>query len=343
MLSVKEIKNRMEGNKVITGVKFQNQLAYDLVVDNATVQGGRKYVTIPMELLEIDETYQRIDCISMDKVKSLVAHFDINKCDPILVAPHPETCTFSVINGSHRMIAHEILKINKIGAVLADDLPAEPKARKIAEAKLFCEQNKDVDHMTPSHKHNAYVTMGIKKHIVLEECLKGRKLLINKHILKNKPQEEQDRLIAEDYRILTGYTEAVRSAANSRGKELLNMIFDIIEKSGWHSVANGYSKNVIRTISSVINLHNFDPEVNKAIIDIFTPIEPNLFMANAHAEYPGRTEKERLTMWLEREVAHKLGVEPIYTGGDMRSVTSKYNIRKMNHVSPTLSSTGTEA
>lgn len=333
MLTVKEVKETMETGKVITGVKFKNQLAYDIIMDNANKSmGERAYVSIPLSLLEIDETYQRVYNINMDKVKNLKDHFDINKCDPILVAPHPETCTFAVINGGHRMLATEMLYGEKysIDAVIAEGLSEDPEERRKEEAKLFCEQNIHVDHMAPAHKHNAYVTMGVKKYVILNECIKDRKLILNKHELKNLDKEKQDELIAEGFRVLTGYTEALRAAAHSKGKEMVTTIFDIIEKSGWHFATNGYGNNVIRPVSAVLNMHDFDPAVTQAIINVFSPMDPELFMSKSHAEYPGRKEKERLTMYLEREVSKELGVEPIYTGGDMRKVASKFNGAKRN-------------
>ncbi len=331
MLSVKEIKETMETGKVITGVKFQNQLAFDLVNDNATLQGGRKYVTIPMELLEIDESYQRIDCINMNKVRSLIKNFDIDKCDPILVAPHPETCTFSVINGSHRLLAFNEKGIKKIGAVIADDLPEDPKKRRIKEARLFCEQDIEVDRLSQAHKHKAYCLMGVKRNLILEKCIKGRKLVIDNNILKNKGEEKCEQLKSDGYRFITGYSDMLVAAANSRGEELVNTILDIIEKAGWRNLPNGYASYTIRPIAAVINLHNFDPNVTQAIINVLSRTEPNSFYSDADAAYKSRSNrKEIYTMYLEREVADEMGVEPIYTGGDRRKITSKYNRAKRN-------------
>lgn len=64
-------------------------------------------------------------------------------------------------------------------------------------------------------------------------------------------------------------------------KRLLNNIFDIIEKAGWHTEPNGYAANVIRPVKSVLNMHDNDPRVVNAIIGIFEPIKPNTFFADA--------------------------------------------------------------
>lgn len=93
--------------------------------------------------------------------------------------------------------------------------------------------------------------MGVKKYCVLDNCLKGRKLLLSVHELKNLPKEKRDALKAADYKVLTGYAAARDAAALTNGEETLNNIFDIIEKAGWHTEPNGYAANVIRPVKSV--------------------------------------------------------------------------------------------
>lgn len=316
-------------SKVITPDAFRNnKLAYDLVMQNCQNIGGKRFCYIPLDLLEIDEDYQRIFCISMQKIHALTQKWDKNKCDPILVAPHPETSTFAVIDGSHRMLVAGILHKEGVVAVLADDLSDDPTKRKIQEAELFSEQETNTDHLSPSHKHKAYVTRGIKKYCVLDKCIQGRRLLLSAHELKNMVKEKQDALRAADYCVLTGYNAAVQAAAMANGEETLTNIFNIIEEAGWHGAVNGYGANVIVPVKSVLNLHDNDPKVIKAIINFFRPMEPDTFFARAHAKYEGRKEKERLTMYLEEEVAKRLGIQPLYTGGDLRKVTAGINSQR---------------
>lgn len=333
MMNYNEIKEALANGTTVTESKVinafrNNKLAYELVLKNCQNIGGKRFCYIPLDLLEIDEDYQRIFCISMQKVDALTRKWDKNKCDPVLVAPHPETSTFSVIDGSHRMLAAGALKQDGVVAVLADDLSDDPTKRKIQEAELFSEQETNTDHLSPSHKHKAYVTRGIKKYCVLDKCIKGRRLLLNAHELKNMTKEKQDALIASDYRVLTGYNAAVQAAAMVNGEETLNNIFDIIEEAGWHGATNGYGANVITPVKSVLNLHDNDPKVIKAIVGFFKPMEPDTFFARAHARYEGRKEKERLAMYLEEEVAKRLGIQPLYTGGDLRKVTSVINSQR---------------
>ena len=72
-------------------------------------------------------------------------------------------------------------------------------------------------------------------------------------------------------------------------------------------------------------MHYNDPQVVKAIIEIFEPLNPTTFFADALSKYHGRRPAEYLTMHLEKEVAKRLGIQPMYTGGDLRKVTVGLN------------------
>lgn len=118
MMNYKAIEKLLTGetekeSKVIRPEVFKDQTAYNTVMNNCQRIGGKRFCCIPLELLEIDEDYQRVYCINMEKVYSLVRKWDFNKCEPILVSPHPETATFAVIDGSHRMLAAGIREVWK--------------------------------------------------------------------------------------------------------------------------------------------------------------------------------------------------------------------------------------
>lgn len=335
-------------SKVIQAGIFNRKGTYLNCLDNIQTVGGKQYVKIPLTLLEIDEDYQRIKLISKDKIHDLVNHWDENLFDAILVSPHPETNSFAVINGSHRCMAwmemnrrKEIENIS-ILACVTQGLSENPGIRKTEEAKIFCGQGEQEDRLSACHKHMAYVCQGIKKYVVLQKCIQNRRLLLNIHELKNMDINTQNERKAEEWKVLSGYSAAASVAGHRNGEKMLNTIFDIIEKSGWRNAPNGYSAFVIKAISSVLNLHDIDSEVADALINILTPMEPNAFSARAHAAYPERREAERNVMWLEKEVANYLGIEPIYTGGDLRKITSVLNRQRISGTVSSLPTTGTE-
>lgn len=336
-------------SKVIQAGIFNRKGTYLNCLDNIQNVGGKQYVKIPLTLLEIDEDYQRIKLINRDKIYDLINNWNANLFEAILVSPHPETNSFAVINGSHRCLAwlgkHKERELENISilACVAQNLSSDPGERKIEEAKIFCGQGVQDDRLIACHKHMAYVCQGIKKYTVLQKCIQNRKLLLNIHELKNMDIDTQNARRAEGWKVLSGYGAAVMVAGHNDGEKMLNTVFDIIEKSGWRDATNGYSAFVIKAINSVLNLHNVESDVVNAIINIFTEIDPNTFSAKAHALLPERREAERNVIWLEKEVANYLGIEPLYTGGDLRKITVKMNKQRyLASQSTPLPTTGTE-
>lgn len=313
-------------SNIISPEVFKRKQMYDMVMNTRQYVGKKEFCYIPLELLEIDDSYQRMDTIDMSKVYDLVRHHDANKCDPIQVAPHPENYSFAVVNGAHRMMSAEIRNASGIEAYLMTGLSEDPEQRRLQEAEIFVTQDEKVDNLKVSQKHKANVMRGIPKYVVLDECLKGRKILINPRLRSNLPEAEQDKY--KDYRVLSGYSAALSAAGLVNGRETLTNILDIIERIGWHDSAAGYSANVILTLKSILNLHDNDISVVRAIQAFLINMEPQEFFARAYVKYPNRKTKEQLCIYLEQEISKLLGREPLYTGGDMRLITSGKNSRQ---------------
>lgn len=73
MMNYKAIEKLLTGetekeSKVIRPEVFKDQTAYNTVMNNCQRIGGKRFCCIPLELLEIDEDYQRVYCINMDAI-----------------------------------------------------------------------------------------------------------------------------------------------------------------------------------------------------------------------------------------------------------------------------------
>lgn len=63
----------------------KRDLAWDQMLNSVQHVGKEKYVWVPMDLLYVDESIQRIDDYSKAKVQQLAMEWDDNLCDPIQV------------------------------------------------------------------------------------------------------------------------------------------------------------------------------------------------------------------------------------------------------------------
>lgn len=72
MMNYNQIKDTLANgtvteNKVIIPEAFRNKAAYETVMNNCQTIGGKRFCCIPLGMLEIDEDYQRVYCINMEK------------------------------------------------------------------------------------------------------------------------------------------------------------------------------------------------------------------------------------------------------------------------------------
>lgn len=312
---------------VMSSKAYEKKQKYDLVMNTRQYVGGKQFCYIPMELLEVDNSYQREYAIDEAKVTKLASEFDINMYDPIQVAPHPETHSFAIINGVHRYLACKILCTTGMEASIVTGLSADPEERRIQEATIFVTQSDLVDNLSITQKHKANILRKIPKYLVLEECIKNRNIIIDRKWFSRISKEEQDKYA--DHRVLSGYGAALNIAGLVNGKQILNTIFDIISITKWHDAPKGYSALILNTLSCMLRFHGCEDAVVKAIIDYFMPMEPAEFYARAYEKYPARADRERLALLLEDEVCSRLNIDRVYSGESMVSLLSGNNKEKI--------------
>lgn len=312
---------------VLSSKAYDKKQKYDLVMNTRQYVGGKQFCYIPMELLEIDNSYQREYAIDKAKIARLANEFDINMYDPIQVAPHPETHSFAIINGVHRFLACLILCTTGMEASIVTGLSADPEERRIQEATIFVTQSDLVDNLSITQKHKANILRKIPKYLVLEECIQGRRLIIDKKWYTRMSVEEQDKYA--DYRVLSGYGAALNIAGLINGKQILNKTLDIIAYSNWHDAPKAYSAIMIHAVSSVLRIHSCEDKIVRTLVEYFKPMEPAEFIARAYEKYPARTEKERLVLLLEDEICARLNIDRIYFGGSLVGILSGNNKEKI--------------
>ena len=283
------------------------QQLWDLTMSNVQKVGGKHYVFAPMELLFVDDRFQRVDENSKAKVNQLVRNWDSNKMDSLKGSVHTDELRISIIDGYHRVMAALILGLPGLEIEILQDMPENPEERLVKEATYFATQGDEVSKLTPVQKHKANVLRGVKENVMLDE-------LINKyHIaLKKNPTHGQVQVGQ-----IAGFTMAL-SIAKVSGKEMLNTVFRILCESRWDMARNGLSAHALYVVYNVLRLHpEYTTEIGSTLVEIFTPIEPDQLFAQAYSKYATRKERERILMYTEDLVCEALNIPRVYNGGSI--------------------------
>ena len=75
---------------------------FTTIMNNLLVSGSKHLAVIPRELLSVDPAYQRLEEGRSKKIAKPHKEFDHTLMDPLLVVPHPEEGTFSIVDGNGR-------------------------------------------------------------------------------------------------------------------------------------------------------------------------------------------------------------------------------------------------
>jgi len=296
--------------RMLVTEKNSRKKLYELTMANVQKVGGKHYAFVPMELLFIDNRFQRIEDGSKAKVNQLARNWDSNKMDSLKGSVHEEEYLVSIIDGYHRVEAARILGLPGLEVEILQDMPENPKERLIQEATYFATQGDEVSKLTPVQKHKANVLRGVRENLILNELLEAYKIE-----LKTNPSH--GRVVTGQ---LAGFTVAL-SIAKANGGDMLGQIFAVLCRARWDIARNGLSANALSTVYNMLRLH---PENNidvcRCLSAYFRDISPDQLLAEAYAKYPNRGERERILLYTEDYVCKELGIDRVYDGGSVSSV-----------------------
>ena len=123
--------------------EMNNELVVMTILSSATQIGNKKFINVPVDLLQIDPDYQRE---IGSKVNRIVTEYDPNKMRAGLVSYRDNQ--FWLIDGQNRCAALKIMGIQTMCCEYVEGLT------KAQEAALFVAQNDNVTKLNPAEKIN---------------------------------------------------------------------------------------------------------------------------------------------------------------------------------------------
>lgn len=250
-------------------------------------------VNIPVEMLEIDESYQTEERTARS-LAYLVTNWDDNKCLPLAGVPHWEEGKVYLFDGFGRWIGSQLIKKPKkeLPVMIILNAPKKSTERRVYEAKMYAFQNKDVAKMTPVQKHGAMLLM----HDPATETLEK---------MKNKYDFEYSGVKGNrSASILGSYTEAL--SVCKQGEDTANYVFEICKKAGFDRKSNGYATYIMRSLKDMYNLYPNHEETEKVLVKYLRKIEPVFLKSEAVVKYPMLDYKTSCSLFLEDIIVREM-------------------------------------
>lgn len=225
--------NYADVKKSVYGLECKpSKVMCEAIIANAfKTDGGAMYAYIPIELLDVDESYQR----NKGHWKKIGANWDDNMCDPLLVSYRDGR--FYLVDGLNRTRGAIMAGKERLYCLIRVDMT------RADEANIFANQGTNKQAIRGPVKLNAEIISG--KDSVATAV--GR--VCNKHgvIYKPAPHGQGG--------VLTSPVSAKRIVAEY-GEEMLDDVFALIKDLGWHMESTAYSRvpmnaaaNVLKTCS----------------------------------------------------------------------------------------------
>ena len=251
-------------------------------------------IKVPVELLDIDESYQ-IQERTNRSLAYLVNNWDDNKCLPVAGVPHWEEGKIYLFDGYGRWIASQMIKNPKsdLMVMVILNAPNDPEERRLYEAKMYAFQNDGIARMTPLQKRGSMLLMHDPATMILEEMRQKYGFIY----VAEKGSRAAN--------VIGSYTHSLDVC--KQGKDTADFVFRICKKAGCDRKANGYSTYIMKALKDIYKLY---PDIRKDTEKVMTKylrnIEPVFFKAKSIVRYPFLDVRVACSLYAEDIIVHEL-------------------------------------
>lgn len=287
--------------EVISGKKSKGDKSLLKGLTKMYVDAGCKVaiISIPVELLEIDSSYQT-DIRTERDLRYLTDHWDENKLLPLVGVPHWEEGKIYLVDGFGRWIASQYIDKEKYSELLVMVIlsaPSDKHKRLEFEAEMYAFQNAQVAKMTPLQKHGAMLIL----HDPATETLETLKAKYGFEYRATKGNR--------DASILGSYASTLNLCKIDEGK-CANYVFEICRNAGFDRKSNGYATYIMKGLADIYKIYSNNREDTKELFsDMLRKTTPTLLKSNAVTKYPILDFRSALSLFLEDIIVDNLGLE----------------------------------
>ena len=287
--------------EVISGKKSKGDKSLLKGITKMYTDAGYKVaiVSVPVELLEIDSSYQTEVRTERD-LRYLTEHWDESKLLPLVGVPHWEEGKIYLVDGYGRWIASQCIdkeKYSELQVMIILSAPSKKAERLKFEAEMYAFQNAQVAKMTPLQKHGAMLILHDKATETLES-LKAEYGFEYRATKRNR-----------DASILGSYASTLNLCKVDEGK-CAHYVFDICRDAGFDRKSNGYATYIMKGLADIYKIYASDRESTKELLgSVLREITPSILRSNAVTKYPMLEFRSALSLYLEDIVVEDLGLD----------------------------------
>lgn len=280
---------RVVGNNAVVEntnvVEEKENMLARTVMSNAYTLWGKKIADIPVDLLELDHSYQRIETGNANKIAE---NWDKDACEFLLVSYR--NGKFYVIDGQHRMIAAKIKGIESLPCVIFTGLTRSEEARR------FSIQGNGRKKLAPNDTFKANLECGNSKYKDVATDMEIKRIC-EKYGVTITMSNFNLRISPKRLRSIS----RSRTIVSTNGSECFEWILNTITNSNWDECADAYEKDMLMLFRAYYTEHtrigNME-EATEKLSKVMNSVTPKELIAQAIGDYPTHTKTTALKIKL---------------------------------------------
>lgn len=261
------------------------------VINNTYSMCGKKIASVPVALMEIDYTYQRV---LGSTVKKLMADWNEEKCNFLLVSFR--NGKFYIIDGQHRYSVAKAKGILELPCIILTGLTQKDEALK------FAQQQDNVNKLKPYDTFKANIACG---DVNVEPVRIDMEI---KRICNKYNVEVQEYSTKVTPYVLRSISTARLIVRKENGVETFERIMGVINKTNWKESGLSYQDKFILAINAfVINNEDCYDRVEGKLIKAMNTYSPDDLLKYATKKYSdcNYTQRAMLALGLQSVVTEQ--------------------------------------
>jgi hypothetical protein len=263
------------GNNVTVSMGNATTLA-TTVMENTYSICGKRIASVPVALMELDESYQRV----LGKTtKKLMAEWDNDKCDFLIVSYRNNR--FYIIDGQHRYSVAKAKGIVSLPCIIFTGLTQQDEALK------FAQQQDNVNKLSPYDTFKANIACGDTSIREIAIDMEIKRVCDKHNIIVKKGKSKNEKIL--------------KCLGNVRiFHQNFEWVMDVVNASNWANCPKAYTENLYLALSRYYNESEDDTAIaEQKIINMMNSISPEELIAKAKYEYPEYAIKTALNLCIK--------------------------------------------
>ena len=227
-----------------------NILAAHTVISNAYEICGKRIASVPVALMAIDDSYQRV---LGSTIKKLMSEWDNEKCNFLIVSFRDNK--FYIIDGQHRYSVAKAKGIVALPCIIFTGLTQQ------AEALKFAKQQENVNKLSPYDTFKANIACGDAtiNEVKVDMEIKRVCDLYNVHIQKYGRE-------SETYKVFRSISTARSIVKKENGIQNFEKLMAVINSTNWRETSSSYSDKFVTALNSYLvenknNMETIEPKL----------------------------------------------------------------------------------